>query len=75
LMVWIGVHPNTFLRKMTPSVQQLITTVQQGGERGQTMVAKHRVILSRGDGEGSQDARQRRILRSFASLRMTGGRP
>src|SRR6266540_2605825 len=28
LMVWIGVHPNTFLRKMTPSVQQLLTTVQ-----------------------------------------------
>ena len=39
LMVWIGVHPNTFLKKMTPSVQQLITTVQNGGERGQTMVA------------------------------------
>jgi len=23
LMVWIGVHPNTFLRKMSPSVQRL----------------------------------------------------
>ena len=31
LMVWIGVHPNTFLRKMTPSVQQLLTTVQNRG--------------------------------------------
>jgi len=40
LMVWIGVHPNTFLRKMTPSVQQLLTTVHSGGERGQMMVAK-----------------------------------
>jgi NADH-quinone oxidoreductase subunit M len=40
LMVWIGVRPNVFLRKMTPSVQQLLTTVQQGGERGKTMVAQ-----------------------------------
>jgi NADH-quinone oxidoreductase subunit M len=24
LIVWIGVHPNTFLRKMTPSVEQLL---------------------------------------------------
>ena len=39
LMVWIGVHPNTFLRKMSPSVQKLMTTVQRGGERGQVMVA------------------------------------
>jgi NADH-quinone oxidoreductase subunit M len=40
LMVWIGVHPNTFLRKMSPSVQKLLTTVQSGGQRGQTMVAQ-----------------------------------
>src|SRR5207249_7067987 len=40
LMVWIGVRPNFFLRKMTPSVQKLLTTVQHGGERGQTMVAQ-----------------------------------
>jgi NADH-quinone oxidoreductase subunit M len=40
LMVWIGVHPNTFLRKMTPSVQKLLTTVQKGGERGSAMVAQ-----------------------------------
>ncbi len=40
LMVWIGVRPNVFLRKMTPSVQQLLTTVQSGGERGRTMVAE-----------------------------------
>src|SRR5437660_540094 len=40
LMVWIGVHPNTFLRKMTPSVQKLLTTVQNGGDRGQVMVAR-----------------------------------
>jgi NADH-quinone oxidoreductase subunit M len=28
LMVWIGVRPNTFLRKMTPSVQRLLTVVE-----------------------------------------------
>ncbi len=41
LMVWIGVHPNTFLRKMTPSVQQLITQVRpDDGQR--VMVAATR---------------------------------
>src|SRR4051794_1923157 len=29
LMVWIGVRPNTFLRKMTPSVQQLLQIVHK----------------------------------------------
>jgi NADH-quinone oxidoreductase subunit M len=28
-IVWIGVHPNTFLRKMSPSVDQLLATVQR----------------------------------------------
>src|SRR5256712_5152525 len=53
LMVWIGVHPNTFLRKMSPSVRKLMTTVQRGGERGQVMVAgvaRRHVILSRAVG-------------------------
>jgi NADH:ubiquinone oxidoreductase subunit 4 (subunit M) len=40
LMLWIGLHPNTFLRKMTPSVEQLLTTVEQGRESGSTMVAR-----------------------------------
>src|SRR5438876_6235994 len=39
LMLWIGLHPNTFLRKMTPSVEQLLATVEQGRERGSTVVA------------------------------------
>jgi NADH-quinone oxidoreductase subunit M len=39
MMVWIGVYPNFFLRKMTPSVQRLITIVQQGGERGNAVLA------------------------------------
>ncbi len=29
-MVWIGIHPSTFLRKMEPSVQQLMSTVAAG---------------------------------------------
>jgi len=38
-MVWIGVHPNTFLKKMEPSVKHLITVV--GGQPGgQVMVAQ-----------------------------------
>jgi NADH-quinone oxidoreductase subunit M len=28
-IVWIGVHPSTFLRRMTPSVQQLLSSVQR----------------------------------------------
>jgi NADH-quinone oxidoreductase subunit M len=34
LMVWIGVHPNTFLKKMEPSVKQLLAVVngQRGGD-------------------------------------------
>jgi NADH-quinone oxidoreductase subunit M len=38
LMVWIGVHPNTFLKKMTPSVQQLLTQVRTEGQ-GKTLLA------------------------------------
>ena len=34
LMVWIGVHPNTFLKKMEPSVKHLMTVIhgETGGE-------------------------------------------
>jgi NADH-quinone oxidoreductase subunit M len=31
LMVWIGLYPNTFLRKMEPSVRQLLTAVKSDG--------------------------------------------
>jgi NADH-quinone oxidoreductase subunit M len=31
-MVWIGVHPNTFLKKMEPSVKHLMTTISGGSE-------------------------------------------
>jgi NADH-quinone oxidoreductase subunit M len=35
-MVWIGVHPTTFLKKMEPSVQHLMTQI--GGESGNKMM-------------------------------------
>jgi NADH-quinone oxidoreductase subunit M len=38
LMVWIGVHPNTFLKKMTPSVEALLARVN--GEQGEVMQAR-----------------------------------
>ena len=44
LMVWIGMHPNTFLRKMTPSVEQLLSTVEQGREGGTTMIAQRAAV-------------------------------
>ncbi|HEY0371725.1 MAG TPA: hypothetical protein VGD79_06965, partial [Thermoanaerobaculia bacterium] len=37
-MVWIGVHPNTFLKKMEPSVARLVQVI--GGERvNEAMIA------------------------------------
>ena len=51
-MVWIGVHPNTFLKKMEPSVKHLLTAVHGPSTGARTMVADHTVILSREDGEG-----------------------
>jgi NADH-quinone oxidoreductase subunit M len=38
LMVWIGVRPNTFLRKMQPSVQRLLAVVDN--KAGELMVAQ-----------------------------------
>jgi NADH-quinone oxidoreductase subunit M len=38
-MVWIGVHPMTFLRKMTPSVQLLLATVKSE-HTGKAMLAR-----------------------------------
>jgi NADH-quinone oxidoreductase subunit M len=38
LMVWIGVYPNAFLRKMTPSVKQLLASVKSE-DRGRVMFA------------------------------------
>ncbi len=38
LMVWIGLYPNTFLRKMEPSVKQLLTAVKSEAG-GKVMIA------------------------------------
>jgi NADH-quinone oxidoreductase subunit M len=38
-MVWIGVHPNTFLKKMQPSVKNLIAVVNGQQPGGEVMVA------------------------------------
>ncbi len=39
LMVWIGVHPNTFLKKMEPSVKQLLAQVKSKESGQRVMVA------------------------------------
>ncbi|HYC88287.1 MAG TPA: NADH-quinone oxidoreductase subunit M [Thermoanaerobaculia bacterium] len=51
-MVWIGVHPNTFLKKMEPSVKHLMTAVNGGNGDRELRIARAAVILSRADGEG-----------------------
>ncbi|HVE72336.1 MAG TPA: NADH-quinone oxidoreductase subunit M [Thermoanaerobaculia bacterium] len=38
-MVWIGVHPNTFLKKMEPSVKHLMTTINGPDASGEIRVA------------------------------------
>ncbi|HEX9160828.1 MAG TPA: NADH-quinone oxidoreductase subunit M, partial [Thermoanaerobaculia bacterium] len=53
LMVWIGLYPNTFLRKMGPSVQQLLASVKS--EEGRTMVARG-LPSPRARGEGARRA-------------------
>ena len=46
LMVWIGVHPNTFLRKMSPSVQQLLSTVEKNNNRMMYADSGKRIAIS-----------------------------
>ena len=43
-MVWIGVHPNTFLKKMEPSVKHLVATIN--GERSEKVMVAERVAES-----------------------------
>jgi NADH-quinone oxidoreductase subunit M len=49
-MVWIGVHPTTFLRKMTPSVEQLLSTVK--GNKTQKVMTAEGADRSRRDTDG-----------------------
>ncbi len=62
-MVWIGVHPNTFLKKMEPSVKHLIATIN--GERGEEKVMVASIsplpaVRGEGQGEGSQSVAARK---------------
>jgi NADH-quinone oxidoreductase subunit M len=43
-MVWIGVHPNTFLKKMEPSVRHLIAVIDGKATAGEVMVAEERPL-------------------------------
>jgi len=52
LMVWIGLYPNMFLRKMSPSVQQLLTTVK--GDESKALVAETTRPRASGHGPRSQ---------------------
>ena len=52
LMVWIGVYPNTFLKKMEPSVKQLISVVKNDGG-SETMVANGGQAILPVQSEGS----------------------
>jgi NADH-quinone oxidoreductase subunit M len=49
-MVWIGVHPNTFLKKMEPSVKHLMARVN-GEAGGEVMMAKSSSSVSSGSSE------------------------
>ncbi|HEY0160460.1 MAG TPA: NADH-quinone oxidoreductase subunit M, partial [Thermoanaerobaculia bacterium] len=40
MMVWIGVHPNTFLKKMEPSVRHLLTQVEGNVESRTPVLAR-----------------------------------
>jgi NADH-quinone oxidoreductase subunit M len=47
-MVWIGVHPNTFLKKMEPSVKHLIATIDgNSGESRTPVLARSSPVLAR----------------------------
>jgi NADH-quinone oxidoreductase subunit M len=59
LMVWIGVRPNTFLRKMTPSVKQLLLIVQKT-DAGNAVIAEDGRRLS---GVGETTRRREATLR------------
>jgi NADH-quinone oxidoreductase subunit M len=55
LMVWIGVAPNTFLRKMEPSVRDLIAAVQAPRGDVSPLVASQPPLPGGGGGEVATD--------------------
>jgi len=62
LMVWIGVHPNTFLRKMTPSVEQLLSVVERGREKGEAVLARGEQRAASSEQVAAADVPARRSL-------------
>src|SRR5688572_10785029 len=60
-MVWIGVRPNTFLKKMEPSVKHLLTAVHSPSGGPHTMVASD-ALLPRHAGEKVAEGRMRGAL-------------
>src|SRR5207248_3270514 len=71
MMVWIGVHPNTFLRKMTPSVQQLLTTVQNRG--GAVMLTRNAAVPAAGLAASSRRSWRRSSPASTSSAKASKG--
>jgi len=72
LMVWIGVRPNVFLRKMTPSVQQLLQVVHKT-DGSKAIVAG---VGSRESGVGGKNRLREAMLRhptTDSRLPMPGG--
>jgi NADH-quinone oxidoreductase subunit M len=68
-MVWIGVRPNTFLKKMEPSVKQLVATIQRQTPSERTpVVADTPPSPLRGEGRG-----EGRISRTIAATAQVGG--
>jgi NADH-quinone oxidoreductase subunit M len=47
-MVWIGVHPNTFLKKMEPSVKHLMTTIQSREPARVPVMAEKLPVINEG---------------------------
>ncbi len=47
MMVWIGVHPNTFLKRMSPSVNELLAVVKSE-TKGKVYVAKITTSVAQG---------------------------
>jgi NADH:ubiquinone oxidoreductase subunit 4 (subunit M) len=56
LMIWIGVQPNVFLRRMEPSVRHVLEYVNENGLQAQESVAPEvQVSFSSNDHEGDAD--------------------
>ena len=64
-MVWIGVHPNTFLKKMEPSVKHLIARIGGESSTGRVLVAQKPAGSVRdADSQRSPDTTKEKVLRS-----------